>query len=549
MVPPQYQISPLILIFANTINRIGIHGLTNILSPSSQHETCILANQSNDLSFTLYNTCTMCFTNNNLIILKNRLYLNFITINTSLNINPSNQTILSASAILSSSNMISSSYNLSTNILSGLTNYKNYQISLPGFYILLISIHLISSSIFQMDTSFSLLSLIILSGLTTSSSLLLLSLSNLIRVFPIQGFTNLMFSSFFSLTMFFLCYNFQKFYNVFKSQTLYGLKSINERDQHHLYSNLLSLSNNGLFFLFLSYSLKIFVYLIYNNDHGFLFHSNLPFIGKFQISFYQLSRRINFSFNRIFYSTGILFSIIFSLIYFLNWQTIYNREIKVSSSLFFLSYGSIENRLILFTINSHLNCFILLKFSNSIILQFIFLLSMECFLFISFYWGFISFIFCPHRYSSIWRILPSTSFLIIYSSSLFLSHASICGGYGFLFNSHSTFFLILVSAEKFISLQIKEYCNLGFYLNDSLFGCLFYFLTTFHFFHLVVGLILLGLYFGNYFFFQTHFYSSSGGLPFGITVQVFHILSLFSLLILYWHFIEFLWLLILTLSF
>ena len=41
---------------------------------------------------------------------------------------------------------------------------------------------------------------------------------------------------------------------------------------------------------------------------------------------------------------------------------------------------------------------------------------------------------------------------------------------------------------------MKEYRNLGFYLSDSIYGCLFFFLTGLHFFHVSVGLVLLGIF-------------------------------------------------------
>jgi heme/copper-type cytochrome/quinol oxidase subunit 3 len=169
----------------------------------------------------------------------------------------------------------------------------------------------------------------------------------------------------------------------------------------------------------------------------------------------------------------------------------------------------------------------------------------EAILFLSIFWGHFHIIFSPIRFYLSWVILPSTCELTS-TGSFLLSHASVCGGYGytirdkFLSSPHSTSYIILVSAEKFISLQMKEFRNLGFSMNDSIYGCLFFFLTTFHFFHLVVGIILLGLYFGNYFLFQIHFSLRL----FGISVQVFPQLEYFTIQLLYWHFIEFLWLVI-----
>ena len=50
-------------------------------------------------------------------------------------------------------------------------------------------------------------------------------------------------------------------------------------------------------------------------------------------------------------------------------------------------------------------------------------------------------------------------------------------------------------AWTFISLQIKEFRIMGLSINDSVYSCLFFFLTGLHFFHLLLGLLLLSLLF------------------------------------------------------
>jgi len=65
----------------------------------------------------------------------------------------------------------------------------------------------------------------------------------------------------------------------------------------------------------------------------------------------------------------------------------------------------------------------------------------------------------------------------------------------------SSSFLIFFSlfsfiiAWTFISLQIKEFRIMGLSINDSVYSCLFFFLTGLHFFHLLVGLFLCCLLF------------------------------------------------------
>ena len=78
-----------------------------------------------------------------------------------------------------------------------------------------------------------------------------------------------------------------------------------------------------------------------------------------------------------------------------------------------------------------------------------------------------------------------------FSAALSLGCAFICrecliGGGNF---SIISFML----AWTFLSLQIKEFHTLAFYINDSIFGSVFFFLTGLHFFHVIVGIILIGI--------------------------------------------------------
>merc|ERR1712079_481800 len=60
-----------------------------------------------------------------------------------------------------------------------------------------------------------------------------------------------------------------------------------------------------------------------------------------------------------------------------------------------------------------------------------------------------------------------------------------------------TFFSLFsfIHAWTFISLQIKEFQIMGLSINDSVYSCVFFFLTGLHFFHLLFGLFLLILFF------------------------------------------------------
>ena len=125
----------------------------------------------------------------------------------------------------------------------------------------------------------------------------------------------------------------------------------------------------------------------------------------------------------------------------------------------------------------------------------LFLLS-EAILFTSFFWA--SF----HSTASPFFSFQEVLFLpdpceLTYGNTLLLSNAAVSLGSAYtcrenlvLFGSpHSASFLL---AWKFLSLQIKEFRNLGFYVSDSFYGSVFFFLSGLHFFHVVVGLVILG---------------------------------------------------------
>merc|ERR1711976_838837 len=88
----------------------------------------------------------------------------------------------------------------------------------------------------------------------------------------------------------------------------------------------------------------------------------------------------------------------------------------------------------------------------------------------------------------------------------------------------------------FISLRIKEFRVMGLLINDSVYGSVFFFITGLHFFHLVVGLFLLSLFFWGCSFSLKKWFSSS------LRISELHLF--YNLQIFYWHFIEILWLFI-----
>merc|ERR1712066_398698 len=132
---------------------------------------------------------------------------------------------------------------------------------------------------------------------------------------------------------------------------------------------------------------------------------------------------------------------------------------------------------------------------------FLFLAS-EALLFISFFWASFHSLSSPSL-----GICPGEGFYVpdpcelTFANTLLLPNAAVSLGGAFVSLQISSSFLIFFSlfsfilAWTFISLQIKEFRVMGLTINDSVYSCLFFFLTGLHFFHLVVGLFLLSLFF------------------------------------------------------
>merc|ERR1712005_28132 len=131
---------------------------------------------------------------------------------------------------------------------------------------------------------------------------------------------------------------------------------------------------------------------------------------------------------------------------------------------------------------------------------------------------------------------------LTFANTLLLSNAAVSLGGAFVcleISCSSGIFFSLISfilAWTFISLQIKEFRVMGLFINDSVYSSVFFFLTGLHFFHLVVGLFLLFL-----FFWSSSFPYKKSSL-FLLRVSEVHLF--YNLLVFYWHFLEILWLFI-----
>merc|ERR1712206_22120 len=172
----------------------------------------------------------------------------------------------------------------------------------------------------------------------------------------------------------------------------------------------------------------------------------------------------------------------------------------------------------------------------------LFLLS-EALLFISFFWASFHSLSSPTL-----GICPGEGFYLpdpcelTFANTLLLSNAAVSLGGAFVSLEISSQFIIFFSlfsfilAWTFISLQIKEFRIMGLSINDSLYSSLFFFLTGLHFFHLLLGLLLLSLFFwGCSFSFKKIIF---------VNLRVSEVHLFYNLQLFYWHFLEILWLFI-----
>merc|ERR1712207_137044 len=173
-------------------------------------------------------------------------------------------------------------------------------------------------------------------------------------------------------------------------------------------------------------------------------------------------------------------------------------------------------------------------------LVFFLFLASEALLFVSFFWTSFHSLSSPSL--GVW---PAEGFYVpdpcelTFANTLLLSNAAVSLGGAFVSLEISSSFLILFSlfsfilAWTFISLQIKEFRIIGLSINDSVYSCVFFFLTGLHFFHLLLGLLLLSLFFwGCSFPFKIFEYKS---------LRVSEVHLFYNLFLLYWHFLELLW--------
>ena len=93
-------------------------------------------------------------------------------------------------------------------------------------------------------------------------------------------------------------------------------------------------------------------------------------------------------------------------------------------------------------------------------------------------------------------------------------------------------------ASTFQSLQIKEFRGIILYMNESIYSCVFFLLTGLHLFHVVAGLVVLVHQLPT----QGYTGSATPRMPATVGTRAHHLLQ--ALQLVYWHFVELLWLII-----
>merc|ERR1711935_678203 len=178
---------------------------------------------------------------------------------------------------------------------------------------------------------------------------------------------------------------------------------------------------------------------------------------------------------------------------------------------------------------------------GSYFLFFFLFLASEALLFVSFFWASLHSLPSPSL-----GICPGEGFYVpdpcelSFANTLLLSNAAVSLGGAFVSLEISSSFLFFFSlfsfilAWTFISLQIKEFQIMGLSVNDSVYSSVFFFLSGLHFFHLLLGLLLLGL-----FFWGCSFPSKNQRI---VSLRISEVHLFFNLQLFYWHFLEILWL-------
>lgn len=169
----------------------------------------------------------------------------------------------------------------------------------------------------------------------------------------------------------------------------------------------------------------------------------------------------------------------------------------------------------------------------------------EALLFFAYFWGIFHFSLSPYPLANEGIILTSSRMLVLTITFVLASASCMTACLQFLIEKgmsleiSSIIFIIYLLGESFVSLQTTEYLHLGYHINDAISGTLFYCVTGLHFTHVVVGLLLISIYFIR----MVEVYDTNSEWStslYGISYIVLPHTD--QITILYWHFVELIWL-------
>lgn len=155
----------------------------------------------------------------------------------------------------------------------------------------------------------------------------------------------------------------------------------------------------------------------------------------------------------------------------------------------------------------------------------------ESLLFISFFWGSYHQILSP-LYNFCEGLMVYDA-LVTWTNTLILSNAALALSgiiYNYYINGPVSYVYGFILGSLFLMLQLKEYRYMGTNINDQ--WSVFYIITGLHCFHVIVGLVILPVYFQTTYFLKDR------------NVIVFRVTSFLQMILVYWHLVEMLWIFI-----
>jgi len=179
------------------------------------------------------------------------------------------------------------------------------------------------------------------------------------------------------------------------------------------------------------------------------------------------------------------------------------------------------------------------KIRKTIAAGFILFLISEILLFSGFFWTYFDRFFHPSVFlgnrsvpygleMSIWYKKPLIATLILIASG----YIGNCAHYFMKMKDWYTSIMYSISCiifgYLFLIMQLEEYMHLLFDITDSVFGSIFYLLTGFHGFHVIVGMFFLNFQHDRLYYYH---FSQERNLGYGLSL-------------IYWHFVDIIWILL-----